>query len=171
MAGRTYKLGDLYREIGRKLSRPSLEPPADVTPHTEVTFAEQDPIRLRYEDGRVEVVLSLSKVKHKRSVFRNFKVHAFYIPEVDGLELRFVRDSVLEIEGTRLRPMSRNVLHGVFVKVFSRHRPLELTPQKLVSDKRFRGLMITQVDVDDGWLGLVGFGDLERRNDRRQPER
>ncbi len=172
LAGRTFELRELYGEIGRKLARPDVEAPSDITPNTQVTFAKLDPIRVRCEGGRVEVVLSAAELKHRRTEFHDFKVHAFYVPQVEGMTLKFVRDGVLQIEGSRLRPMARNVLHGVFVKVFSRNRPLAVLPDRLQVDPRLKDLMFTQVDVDDGWLGVAVGPRLEERVAHRvRPER
>jgi hypothetical protein len=101
------------------------------------------------------VTLAIAKVQRRRTVFRDFKVHAAYKPQLHGLRAELVRDGVLEIEGPRLRPGNHIALQGIFVKLFAPSRPISLIRSEHGADPRLAGLMVTQCILDDGWLGFA----------------
>ncbi len=119
-----------------------------------LTFADEDPVQLLLEDGRAELILAIRELVFDKSRFRNFKVHAFYLPEVDGIEAHLVRQGGVQIEG-RLRTGSRLKLHGVFTQVLDDKRPIPLLKLPPAGEPRLQGLMVTQLVIGDGWLGLA----------------
>ena len=46
-------------------------------------------------------------------------------------------------------------LRGIFSKVLSRQRKLNLLPATLADDPRLAGLEVTQLAVEEGWIGLA----------------
>jgi hypothetical protein len=81
-------------------------------------------------------------------------VHAFFRPEIDGLEVKLVRDGTLQFEGAHLRTGPRLVLHSVFGKLLRKDQEVPLVAKRLDDDPRFAGLMVTQLVVDDGWFAM-----------------
>ena len=129
-------------------------------------FAEKDAVRFRVADQKLELVLSMREVNHERNPVRNFRVHAFYVPVLDGLEAEFVRVGPLGIEG-RIGTGERARMHGVFNKVLTEERKLPIVRLNDPQDKRLAGLMITQLVMEDGWIGLaIGPGSPERTAER-----
>jgi hypothetical protein len=97
---------------------------------------------------------------------RDFIVHAYYVPVVNGLEAELVRDGSLGIEG-RLSSADRARLHNVFDSVLPPERRLPILRLDNPDDPRLEGLMITQLVLEDGWLGLaIGPADRERVAER-----
>lgn len=154
LAGRKMTLPELYAEVATKLGR-DLKVPDDLSRTASIHFARNDPVALSIKDGRVRVTLSLREVKDGRHSFHNFKVHAYYRPEADGLRARLVRDGIIEIEGRALPTGEYMVLQGVFVGLFSDSRPFSLVDDERSRDSRLAGLMITQLVLHDGWIGLA----------------
>lgn len=121
-------------------------------------FAAEEPIRFRLADGRVELTLAFQAIAVRGKQHRNFKVHAFYRPEVNGLVAELVQDGTPQIEG-RMRNASRMHLHGVMGKVFSAGQRVPLvrvnddTPERL--SRALVGLATNQFVIEDGWLGLA----------------
>lgn len=150
--GRRFTTPELQTFLREKFSRSS-QPEMNVESDTEFEFAEADAVRVRMADERLEVILSLAEVNYERDPVRNFRVHAFYRPLIQGVEAELVRDGALGIEG-RLRTGERARMHGVFNKVLSDDRRLPILRLSNPSDPRLAGLMITQLVLEDGWMGL-----------------
>jgi hypothetical protein len=132
---------------------------ADEAAGTVLHFDLQDAVQTRLDGGRVELIVSLAELVHEGRSVRDFKVHAFYRPEVSRLSARLVRTGALGIEG-RVRTSDRARLHAVFNKVFADDRPLTVVSFD-ANQPGFADLMITQFVLEDGWLGLA-VGPAER---------
>ncbi len=123
-------------------------------------------MRFRVADQRLELILSMREVSHERNPVKNFRVHAFYVPVLNGLEAEFVRDGALGIEG-RIGTGERARMHAVFNKVLTEDRKLPIVRLNDANDERLAGLMITQLVLEDGWIGLaIGPGMAERTAER-----
>jgi hypothetical protein len=117
-------------------------------------FAPQDAVQCHIRDGRLELALALAAVENGGRTMHNFIVHAYYVPVVNGLEADLVRDGSLGIEG-RLSSSDRARLHNVFNSVLPPERHLPILRLENPDDPRLAGLMITQLVLEDGWLGLA----------------
>jgi hypothetical protein len=117
-------------------------------------FAREDAIQFHITDGRLELALALAGVEQGGRTMRNVIVHAYYVPEVNGLTAELVRDGSLGIEG-RLSSSERARLHNVFDSVLPPDRRLPILRLADPNDSRLEGLMITQLVLEDGWLGLA----------------
>ncbi|MEM6331029.1 MAG: hypothetical protein AAF790_12360 [Planctomycetota bacterium] len=161
LSGRRWDPAELVAHLRAKLSlppagdtAPTPEPPPAVRGKTvRIAFAAEDPIRLVLAQGRAELILAIEELAIGAERHRRFKVHAFYSPQVDGLRARLVRDEGLHIEG-RMRTGRRLKLHGVFTNVLSEDRTIPLLAPP-AGDDRLRGLMLTQMVIADGWLGMA----------------
>ncbi|MCI0332178.1 MAG: hypothetical protein L0228_03000 [Planctomycetes bacterium] len=164
--GARYSAIELAELIQKKI--PQVEAPriGDKERDTMFQFAKQDAIRFHIEDGRLEVTLAMVSVEHDGRRMRNFVVHAFYVPVVNGLEAELERDGSLGIEG-RLSSTERARLHNVFNAVMPPERTVPIVRLDDPQDSRLAGLMITQLVLEDGWVGLaVGPATSERVAER-----
>jgi hypothetical protein len=154
LADRKLTLPELYAEVATRLGRdPTV--PEDISRTARIHFARRDPVAVSFEQGRVHVTLSLREVADRRRSFHDFKVHAYYRPEADGLRARLLRDGVIEIDGRALPTGDYMILQAVFVSLFSDSRPFSLVNDERTRDPRLAGLMISQIVLDEGWLGLA----------------
>ncbi len=155
LGGRTFSLDELAMRISQRLkcSRPWESNPehVDVT----VTFAQEDPIGVHFEDGQVVVTVSLAQLSKPPQSWENFQVRAFYEPEIEGRSARLVREGVVRLIGPRLNLGSQIALRGIFSRTFSRTRPWELTPERLRQSAELSDLEITQFVLEDGWAGIA----------------
>ncbi|MEM8865111.1 MAG: hypothetical protein AAGF31_06140, partial [Planctomycetota bacterium] len=157
IAGRRFTPAELQSYVQRRLQLPphmaadSLQPPNEPV---ELVFDDAEPVRLILADGRAELVLAFRELTFGKKRFEQFKVHAFYLPVTDGIEAHLVRDGGLQIEG-RMRTASRIRLHGVFTQVLNIDRPVPLLKLPPAGEPRLDGLMVTQLVLTDGWLGLA----------------
>ena len=98
------------------------------------------------------VTLSIAKLRKGRQLWKDFRVRAYYEPQIEGPQLRLVRSGVVQLLGRRGAQIA---LRGIFGKVFSKKQPIELTPERLATDPKLADLAVTQLVIDDGWMGLA----------------
>ena len=155
LEGQTFTLAQLSQRVSARFARdePWETDPAnsDVT----ITFAKQDAICVRLQDGRVEVTVSIAKLRKASRSWKNFKLRAFYRPRSNGLSAELVRDGVIQVIGRRLGTGSQIALRSVAAKTFSKRRPIRLTPKKLLENPGVADVELTQLVVDGGWFGAA----------------
>jgi hypothetical protein len=153
--GQTFELGELYRYLGQKLSRPKVELPEDLPENVTVTFAAHDAVRVRCDDGRIELRLSFAELSDPRRRWRDFTVKTTYAADPSSLETRFVRDSGIHLEGDSLKGKTELALRGIFSKVLAPTRQMSLVDPKFANDPRVKDVEISQFTIDKGWIGLA----------------
>lgn len=123
--------------------------------NVQITFAKNDAADVHFENGRVAITLSIARLHKSRKSWRNFQIRAYYRPDVEGLRLRLIRDGIIHLMGPRRSTTDQIALRGVFNRIFSERRPLNLTPARLQDGPQFKGLTISQCLIDDGWIALA----------------
>src|SRR3569623_612076 len=153
--GRTFTLPELQKHLasvlGLNLETFNEEYPSDMR----ITFAKQDSVRIRFTSGRAMAELAIAELHNYPSSWKNFHVRVFYNPVRHGLDIRFVRDGSVQLWGDRFGAQPQIALRGIFSRVFSQDRQLNLLDPKLASDPRLAGLEVTQCFTTDGWLCLA----------------
>jgi hypothetical protein len=109
----------------------------------------------RFVEGKIEIRLAIAELHMHPAHWRDFTVRVYYKPQHDGLDLRFVRDGTIQLRGERFGSQPQIALRGIFSKIFSQDRGLNLIDSKQVTDPRLADLAITQCLVTDGWLGFA----------------
>jgi hypothetical protein len=170
LEGREFTLPELFRWIGVKLNRPKLNELDELPEGVHMKFAEHDAVRLRCEDGRVEVTLAFAEFSDASHRWRNFTVRTHYRPEAENLDPRFVRDTTIYLDGKSLKGKPQVLLRTIFSKVLSRNRDLRMLSEKVTSDPRMKGLQVTQFVVEDGWIGLAYSPRRAGGNVARRPK-
>lgn len=154
LEGRTFTLPELSQHIARQLKFPS---PWETNPENEdvkITFADQDAVVVRCQDGQFVLTLSIRSLSKGPRRWNDFDVRAFYRPEVSGRSAQLVREGVIHLIGQRLSAGSQIALRGIFSRVFSRKTPWELVPEQIAKSAQLKDLAITQCVIDDGWIGV-----------------
>lgn len=152
--GRKFTLPEMFAWIADKLDQPKLANPDDIPDDVTVTFAAKDAVRLKCEDGGIEVTFAFARLTRGKKNWRNFTVRSVYRPEAQGLEPRFVRDDTIHLDGS-LRGKVEPGVRAIFSRVLSKNRDLRLLDEKTTSDPRMKDLRISQFVSEDGWLGLA----------------
>jgi hypothetical protein len=164
--GMRYTAPELQAHLREKFPRLADQAPPEARLDTVFEFAYRDAVQFRIDDGRLEFLLGLSCVELQGRRMENVIVHAYYVPAVDVLDAELVRDGPLGIEG-RISSTDRARLHNVFSTVFSEQRRLPLVRLAKFSDSRLKGLAITQLVLEDGWVGMaIGPNAPERTAER-----
>jgi hypothetical protein len=152
--GRTFTLPELSRHVAASLNCPA---PWAVTSDNEdvkITFAEQNSVVVRCQDGQVWLALSIARLSKAGRHWSNFQIKASYQPVVHGRSAQLAREDVIRLKGPR-NMGSQMVLRGVFAHALSRKAPWELIPEKIVNQPKLQNAAITQFIIDDGWIGLA----------------
>ena len=133
-----------------------------------ITFAAENAVRARCEDGRIELSLAVARLTSENRTWKNFVVRVFYQPRVEGLQARLVRDGTVQLLGNRLNAASQIALRGIFSKAFAKDRDLVLVDPKWSFDERTRDLAFSQFVIQDGWIAVAV--SEPRENVARQPK-
>jgi len=168
--GRRMKLPELFDFFAQRFGKSEAELPVDLPRRAVIEFAARDAVRVQCEGDRLQLVLSIAELAHGRDKIKNFQVHVYFRPLVNGLDVRLVRDGTLQFSGRRLKTGPRVVLHSILGKLLVKDQEIELLNAALLEDPRLAGLMVTQLVIEDGWIGLALGPAHARRTAWRAPQ-
>jgi len=126
---------------------------SDDAKEAQIMFAQEDPVSFQLQEGKLQVTWNIEELVVRGRANRNFKVHVFYVPTADGLVAKFDHAAGPYLEG-KIRNATRMRLQTIFGKVFREEGQLVFGQQR-AGDPRLTGLMLTQLVIDDGWLGIA----------------
>ena len=153
--GRHFTLPELSRHVATRLNRPS--PWATDPEHDDVTitFAAKDALSVRFRQGQLGLTLAIAKLEAGRRMWKDFRVLVFYRPEVSDASAELVRDGVIQLIGPRLNGTGQIAVRGIFAKTFPKNGHWNLLPDRFLHDENLKDLGLTQVEIEDGWIGLA----------------
>ncbi len=97
--GRTFTLPELSRHIAASLNCPAPWPTNSENDDVKITFAKQNSVVVRCQDGQVLLTLSIARLcKGTRYIWHNFQVQAIYQPVVHGRSAQLVREDVYPVD-------------------------------------------------------------------------
>jgi hypothetical protein len=152
--GQRFTAPELQQKLRETFPQLSTREPVEARRDTVFQFAPEDCVQFHFNDGRLEITIAFDRIELEGDAMDDVVVHAFYVPAIDGLNAELVRDGSLGIEG-RFRSSERARLHNVFNRVLPPERRLTILRMKDPNDPRLAGLMITQLVLEDGWVGLA----------------
>jgi hypothetical protein len=156
--GRRVELRELHREMTTRFNREALPVPEDLPQDVHVTFADEDPVRLDCQDGRVRLTIRLKELTEgTRNRWTNFTVRGYYAPNADQLDANLVREGIIELIGDRehIRLGDQITLRGIFARVLSRNRKLNVINKQIAGSPELRDQQVTQFVIHDGWIGVA----------------
>lgn len=155
LEGQTYTIGELQVKLRERLHLPE-DDEREENPHADarVTFAAQDALRVQFRDGKLIVTLAIAELSSEGNRWRDFQVRATYRPQIAHDKIQFVREGVIQLIGP-MDMRSQIALRGIFSKTFSRNRPWEVSPGFLQREERLADLTVTQIVLENGWLGFA----------------
>lgn len=180
--GRQDHLHTLYRDIWASFGVDDVEIPESMPRDVVVRFADEEAVRIRLQDGRMEVILQLAELRADRRVWRDLVVRNYYAPDTSSRRALLVRDSSVRLRGARLGVRDQIALRGVFSKIFGNNDQFPLVGRKLAEHPGVQDLGVSQYIIRDGWIGLawgpprsvnedaVEGGSLDRAASRLQPQ-
>jgi len=153
--GRTFTLPELRQHLSAKLNRLDVIDEDRDNDDVQISFAPQNALYVSLNEGQLGIHLSIAKLSKPPRVWRDFQVHAYYKPQLNGRTAELVRDGIIHLAGTRLNTGGQIALRSVFSKTFSRNSTWTITPDSLLQPEALSDLEITQCAIDDGWLGVA----------------
>jgi hypothetical protein len=153
--GRRIEIRELFKEVTGRFNRDPVEMPEDLPEDVFVTFADEDPVRLDCQDGRVRLTIRLKELSSGRNQWHNFAVRGYYAPHPDQRDANLIREGVIELIGERLRFGDQVALRGIFSRVLSRNRKLNLVNKQIAQAKELEDQQVTQFVIHDGWIGIA----------------
>jgi hypothetical protein len=154
--GERLTASQLQARLREKMPRLAIEQPPSAPDDTVFQFASTDAVQFHMNEGRLELTLSISEFTQENQRIRSFIVHAFYKSVISGMTAELARDGALGIDGglRQIGASDRALLHNVFKVVLAEDRRLPIFRPDDPKDPRLAGLMITQLVLEDGWLGV-----------------
>ena len=153
---RNWTMQDLSDKISDLLQQPKRTLPDDTPTDVTTRFAGLRPITVEFEDGRMWLTLRIASLEQPGRIhLKNFFVRTAYLPTVDGLHAELNRDGVMSIGGDKVNQRERTALRAIFLKVFSSRAPIPMVSEDLLRDPRIAGLAVSQLVLNDGWLGMA----------------
>ena len=154
--GRRIEIRELFKEITGRFNRDPVEMPEDLPEDVFVTFADEDPVRLDCQDGRVRITIRLKELASgSKNKWKNFAVRGYYAPHPDQRDANLVREGVIELIGENLHFRDQIALRGIFSRVLSRNRKLNLVNKQIAQAKELEDQQVTQFVIHDGWIGIA----------------
>jgi hypothetical protein len=160
--GRRANVRELHRQISELFSLPPRELPEDLPDDVFIKFAGETPLRVAFQEGRVSLQLALAELSEGSNCWKDFTVWVHYRHEPDQPDADLVRDRYVELLGKRLHLRDQIALRGIFSRVFSQSKPIQLVSQGLRTDPRLAGLEIGQLEIAYGWLSL-SLGEIAEK--------
>jgi hypothetical protein len=152
--GRRANVRELHQEIAALFRLPAKELPEDLPDDVFIKFAGETPLRVAFQQGRVTLQLALAELSQGSSRWKDFTVRVHYRHAADLPDADLVRDQYVELLGKRLHLRDQIALRGIFSRVFSQSKPIQLVSRGLRTDPRLAGLQIDQLVIGDGWLSV-----------------
>jgi hypothetical protein len=171
LQGRRIELRELYKELTTRFSQSPPPVPDDLPEGVFVTFAQEDPVRVDCEDGRVRLTIRLEELASDNNAWKNFTVRGYYVPDADQLDANLVRDGVIELAADRRRLGigDQVALRTIFSRVMSKNRKISLLNETLAKSPNLRDQQVTQFVIHDGWIGVALGPHLPNRNTAMTP--
>jgi hypothetical protein len=118
-------------------------------------FAPFDPIRVTFAHGSAAVQLNLKRLRiGNGKTWKNLTATCNFIPQAEGGKILFVQDgSGVELTGHRLNLRDQVAVRAIFTALFKDQYELPILP-KNISQKLGPSATITQLELNDGWIGL-----------------
>jgi hypothetical protein len=155
LCGRTFELRSLYDRLAERLGHPDLKAPDDVPEEVLVTFADEDCLHVRFDSGKAQVELRIKDLVADKKRWQNLVIRAEYQPATTGLDAQLARIEAVQVAGDRLSTKSHVTLKAIFSRMFTRNRQVRLTPEQIARDQRLTDLHVSQLVIEDGWIGLA----------------
>jgi len=166
--GRTMTVGEVFQSIGAKLNmdlkmKASDEDREDSRGNADsnksnkadrlhLTFAGQDAIRVRMQDGKIQLILTLAKLKGGKREWRDIQILASYSLRPAEATVELVQQGDISLIG-RISIGSQIIVRGILSNFFEKDRSVRLW-EDAMSAQWEENLAVTQSVVTDGWIGI-----------------
>jgi hypothetical protein len=157
---RDWTIQSLSEQIAKLLQVPAPVLPEDTPEDVIIRFMDVHPMSIEFLDGKMWMTMRIASLEQPGKInLKNFTVKTSFTPKTDGLRAELVRDSVISVDGHRMGSKDRFPLRAIFAKVLSDKTSLPLVSESLINDPRSKGLVISQLDMEQGWIAIALSND------------
>jgi len=150
--GTSGSLRDVMEKIGKQLGFEDYEVPSEIPPTVTLKLNTRDAIRIRFYDGRVQLLMQFKELRNNRILWKNFAVLVEFFPQGGSINGNLKREGVIQIIGRGLRLGDRIALQTIFNKVVPSTREISLLGSSIAEHPNFSDTMISTFQVQHGWL-------------------
>jgi hypothetical protein len=157
---RDWTIQSLSEQIAKLLQVPAPVLPEDTPEDVIIRFMDVHPMSIEFLDGKMWMTMRVASLEQPGKInLKNFTVKTSFTPKTDGLRAELLRDSVISVDGHRMGSKDRFPLRAIFAKVLSDKTSLPLVSEALINDPRSKGLVISQLDMEQGWIAIALSND------------
>ncbi len=153
LGGETMTTSELVARLALKF-----RVPAEAVPSLEedalLRFAKDDPLHFMFEDGSVRLTLHLEEFAADRYAWKDVTVVVNYRPQRQGVGVELTRDGPVQLSARKMSLRSQFLLRGLFSRIFSENRNLQLLQEGWTTQPGLLDLGIAQCVIEDGWIGI-----------------
>ena len=155
LAGKQMTLRELKRYLAGMVGQARLDIPEEDHDHVVISFADLNPVGVRFLGNRVELSLNLKRLQVDDRSWNNFCVIVGYVPDVtpEGTPCLALRGTV-QLDG-RLSLMQQVALRTIFGKIFLQMETIPLRPKLFDNDERFAELATGCIRIENGWFAIA----------------
>ncbi len=163
ISGRSFTAQELNDHLMTVFRSPQATGSKEMDHEANFEFAPYDPMRVEFKNSQVEISLNLKKFRvGKGKTWKNLSVRVLFNPRIEGSKLVLVRDeSGVRLKGANLKLRDQMAVRTVFTALFRDHYEFNAMPEKFGKKFGETPLAISQLVLNDGWLGL-SFDDAPR---------
>lgn len=156
--GRSFTPEQFIAEAGRLFPAVKADPDEPLPDNVEIVFAQDAPVSVRFEDGRVKLTLRMQEFTLGNQSWTDLEVSAFYSPDQMTKDAKLSRESTVFLTGHRLGFRDQLALRAVFLKVLSKQHAFPLLPEQIAGDPRVAKFPMNQLAIHEGWFAFA-LGD------------
>jgi hypothetical protein len=163
---RDWTIRSLSEQIASLLQVPAPVLPEDTPEDVIIRFMDVHPMSVEFQDGKMWMTMRIASLEQPGKInLKNFTVKTSFTPKTEGLRADLIRDSVISVDGHRMGSKDRFPLRAIFAKVLSDKTTLPLVSESLINDPRSQGLVISQLDMEQGWIAIALSNDKSAPKD------
>lgn len=123
----------------------------------EFTFDKFDPIKIDFVDNRMLITLNFDELNVAgKTTLRKVPMTVGYAITTDGLKVHLHQDETRKVLGTARHRFGEKAAISVVMNVlFDEHYELDALPAKFRNYPQARSLTVSQLVIDDGWMGVA----------------
>ena len=155
--GQRLALEELFIHVQQQLGLEQ-KIPEDLPEGVSVAFEQVEPIRVEFDQGLIQVKLSIDALESGRRNWYDVIGGVTYKPDASGNTIVLKREGPIRISGPGHRGRIEFTLRTIFGKIFPKERPVPIVPKKITEHPRLQDLTTLQAMSWDGWVAIA-LGD------------
>ena len=128
----------------------------DAKHEAQFVFANYDAIRVDFVEGKVRIELNLKSLRvGKGKTWRNITISSTYVPTVAGSQIHLAQEGMIGVKGKKFRIGDQIAVRAIFKLVLPDRYQFDTIPQPLASRLNGYALVISDLNIADGWVGVT----------------